>query len=571
MSGKKLIKLGPLLGIEGDYFYTVTFLSDLDMNLVDIALNIGIKKDNYEEIIKCECKETLNKSFIYKFTFSVEASQHNKIVDYSISHKGEAESNQYLKRWQFEVPGQDIVPRIGIASCNGEGSVYPDPNDKQKFAMWTRLRNKFVIGGDSIEVFPFHCLLLTGDQIYADPIWDEISYFKQHKLLGWRSFYRSSKKIAKHKIPKEERAKLEQQLNDFYEDIYVRSWSNIDIAATLSSVPSVMMWDDHDIFDGWGSHSEDLQKSDIFQLIFSVANKYFEKLQVRGSNNKTRICLDRSEKKNHYSSRLSFRNFEILTLDNRSLRTQAQVMSGEQYKELESIAKGDTLFSATKDNEELANQKTILFVVPVPIAHLDYSTRSESFLNIISRFNFELSFSLADDTLDHWSHDLHKIEQKRLFDLMYRFGEKSKPKYIHIISGDVHSAGVGRIKKLKHGASKQNPSGIDYLRINQLVSSAIVHSPASKLVQKTIERITKQTQSFDDYDIWIDDYGIQDMPKTIYDRNFAYLEKREKQGLKYYLELENSTSTTGGRNINNEEADYNFDQPAKFENSTAND
>jgi len=570
LSEKHKIKLGPLLGIEGDYSYTVTFLSDFDIQLDSIFLNLKFQSNQKDKIAKCNFKEKLHKSFVYKFEFDVTKNKENFVVEYCISDKQESYFSEHDDNWKFEVPGLDVIPKIGIASCNGAGNRPADPKSEEQFFMWKRLRKDHLLGTDKNHLNPFHCLLLTGDQIYADLLWKEIEYFEKHKLLGWRKIFNGSKKITEHKIHEDELEGLSEQLYEFYEKTYIQSWSNVDIAAVLASVPSVMMWDDHDIFDGWGSHYKYLQESDLFKLIFKVAKEFFEKLQIRGSINKTRTCISRNKKYEHYTCRLSFRNFEILILDNRSQRTQKQIMSGKQYEELDNILCDTSFFSKTSGRKSLTKDKTILFVIPVPIAHLDYSNKAENFLKHISKLNFQQNFSLGDDALDHWAHDEHSSEQKYLIDLIFRFGEVFSPTYIHIISGDVHSAGVGRIKRLKSEITeKWSPHGKDYLRVNQLVTSAIVHHPVGKIVQFFINILTSQTKNIEGYDIWVDDYGKPDKRKTIYERNFGYLEKRNGEGLKFYLELESSTTKIEPKN--DEVVDYNFDQPAKFEDSTAKD
>lgn len=35
------------------------------------------------------------------------------------------------------------------------------------------------------------------------------------------------------------------------------------------------MWDDHDIFDGWGSYPERLQLCPMFKGLFSVARRFY--------------------------------------------------------------------------------------------------------------------------------------------------------------------------------------------------------------------------------------------------------------------------------------------------------
>jgi hypothetical protein len=50
----------------------------------------------------------------------------------------------------------------------------------------------------------------------------------------------------------------------------------------FASVPTLMMWDDHDIFDGWGSYSPERQQSEVFQGIFNIAREYFYLFQRQG-------------------------------------------------------------------------------------------------------------------------------------------------------------------------------------------------------------------------------------------------------------------------------------------------
>ena len=77
------------------------------------------------------------------------------------------------------------------------------------------------------------CLLLLGDQVYAD----EVS-------PGTREFIRSRRDPS---VPPGE------QIADFeeYTRLYRESWSDPDIRWLLSTVPSTMIFDDHDLHDDW--------------------------------------------------------------------------------------------------------------------------------------------------------------------------------------------------------------------------------------------------------------------------------------------------------------------------------
>ena len=39
------------------------------------------------------------------------------------------------------------------------------------------------------------------------------------------------------------------------------------VSTAMSSIPNVMMWDDHDIFDGFGSYDKELQTCPVFKVI----------------------------------------------------------------------------------------------------------------------------------------------------------------------------------------------------------------------------------------------------------------------------------------------------------------
>jgi hypothetical protein len=81
-------------------------------------------------------------------------------------------------------------------------------------------------------------LLLLGDQVYAD----EVS-------PGTAEFIRSRRDVAEP--PGEEIADFEE-----YTQLYRESWSDPDIRWLLSTVPTAMIFDDHDVNDDWNISAE---------------------------------------------------------------------------------------------------------------------------------------------------------------------------------------------------------------------------------------------------------------------------------------------------------------------------
>ena len=88
-------------------------------------------------------------------------------------------------------------------------------------------------------------------------------------------------------------------------------------------VPSVMMWDDHDIFDGWGSYPADLQGCEVYQVIYAAAAKLFP--AVPAALRCQCPLLDPANLAHHPGDCVS--GLLDPGPDNRATRTQSQVMS----------------------------------------------------------------------------------------------------------------------------------------------------------------------------------------------------------------------------------------------------
>lgn len=72
-------------------------------------------------------------------------------------------------------------------------------------------------------------------------------------------------------------AKCEEEVRAFIFHMYVRHYSrtNVGFSSSLASIPSLKIWDDHDIIDGWGDYSHVLQESEIMQLIYTTAREMY--------------------------------------------------------------------------------------------------------------------------------------------------------------------------------------------------------------------------------------------------------------------------------------------------------
>ena len=137
--------------------------------------------------------------------------------------------------WQYRYK----VLRRGRVITNGKGSfrTMPDPASMAPISFCVISCNKEEADGDwkalgkFIEESKPQFVLMTGDQIYLDE--GERNMFSEHR--------NSTPSVRRKAIAEKYRA----------------NWSRDVVREVLANVPVYMMWDDHDIRDGWGSSPAD--------------------------------------------------------------------------------------------------------------------------------------------------------------------------------------------------------------------------------------------------------------------------------------------------------------------------
>jgi len=422
------ISLGPLLGIEGDNRYTICFLSD--NSIQKPTLQIEGRQVSFSAIAETP------KGKYWRSEFDIEipadgVHQEYHIIEHGIQQPLQNKFKQ--KSWQFYVPSKTEYAKFAFAACNGFSAAKLAKKTEHPYLLWEEMEQLH-------EENPFSMLLMGGDQLYADEIWD--SEFTR-TISRWNHLSRSKK--LKYKVTKT----LSKELNRFYEALYSSKWNtSASMTKMMASIPSVMMWDDHDIFDGWGSHDDKMQASPMFQEIYKYARFYFELFQVRTRSNQTLINKDQ-----HYSSLFHFRDHLILNLDNRSQRTRTQVMDANHWRDI----------------------KQRLDQVSEPVKHFWIQTGIplvyRSFAAIEAYFDATPWVEEGeDDVHDHWTAKPHQAERMKaivnLLDYTKRFNSKSI-----ILSGDVHIGALGVIADYR---DKDTPR-----TIHQVISTAIVHPTPS--------------------------------------------------------------------------------------------
>lgn len=470
--------LGPLLGLESNALYTVCFLTDKSVSRADVRIA--------NQQVTAQIVDELYSGLFWRAELEMPPQPEGHYVDYQVYLDDEVSHNVLGdEAWRFYLPGQQEKPRIAYASCNGFSDYKQMSCTDNPYALWQAM-------ADTHREEPFSLLIMGGDQVYADAIWSNIE-----PLRKWNELERSTK------VSRKATKAMKVQIDRFYSTLYVDRWNRPDIARMLASIPSIMMWDDHDIFDGWGSYPEDIQNCDVYQTIFSIAARYYRTFQARSQQNASLFCRD--PELAHYGFGLRFRNYHILGLDNRSERRLDRVMSDGQWDDLRRYL------------EEEATSGDLLLMSAVPVVYRDFSF-SEMAVDATP-----WQEELTDDLKDHWRAREHQWERMRLIMTLLNNADRRDARTV-ILSGDVHIGCLGVIRDRRRSKA---------LKIHQVVSSAIVHPAPSSIQWIGIRAVTNDDTEYlnEDRNIRADIIRPQASGTYLRTRNFATLKEGRDEKL----------------------------------------
>lgn len=185
----------------------------------------------------------------WRFNIEVELRDKQQRIAYRIN-RGPATG--------FWVPAQTETMNMMFHSCNGFSmSVKPDELSGPD-PMWRDVLNNH-------QSRPFHLMIGGGDQIYNDCVSKECSLFKE-----WLDIRNPIHKHTAALTPE-----MQAELENFYLERYCMWFSQGLFGLASSQIPMVNMWDDHDIFDGYGSYPHHDQKSPVMTGLGAVAYKYY--------------------------------------------------------------------------------------------------------------------------------------------------------------------------------------------------------------------------------------------------------------------------------------------------------
>ena len=313
--------------------------------------------------------------------------------------------------------------RIAFVSCNGQEDGDLDTGAEVRNAMWARLMRDHAAR-------PFNLLLHGGDQIYADEVVDAVAplrrWGREARTAGARCTATTT---------------LRETLTDRLFARYLAIFRQPEFARLSATVPSLAIWDDHDICDGWGSLSERRLDSPTGRTVFDVARELFVLFQYGASPAKLpAMCPDRTGRSLGW--RVDLPGLHLLAPDLRSERRPRRVMGDAGW---------DAFRGPLTANTD--GQVFLLSSVPALGPRLSWVEKLLSFVPAMQKYE--------DDLRDQWQSRSHREEWKtflrHLIDL-----QESRDTRVTLLSGEIHLATRATL------ATAAGP-------MHQLVASGIAH------------------------------------------------------------------------------------------------
>ncbi len=376
---------------------------------------------------------------VWRFDFAVTRGERDTPVRYGFG-TGDG--------WQTMVPGRNMRPRIAFVSGGGAGHLAGARRARGgAHERWVDLLRWH-------DTQSLHLLIHGGDQIYADDLWDRVPALEPFlaQPVPQRFIMRFNRAMA-------------DQLMDFYFRLYCQTWAQPESARVLARIPSIMIWDDHDIFDGWGSHSDVAQASHVSRGIFQVARRHFSLFQLGAALREPPETVWGAVN-DTFAQGFVLGDLGILVPDLRSERTQKQIFGPATW---EALPRWVWQFNGCKQ---------LLVVSSVPLAFLNVA-----WLEIGLRL-WPRRTALEDDCRDQWRSPRHVQEWLRLVGVLGDFALRSRCR-VTVLSGDIHLGGRGVVR----GGGGE---------LSQLISSSIVHPPPSRPATWLAERLARSPETVGD-------------------------------------------------------------------------
>ncbi|MEV6275498.1 alkaline phosphatase D family protein [Nocardia sp. NPDC051832] len=317
-------------------------------------------------------------------------------------------------------------------------------------------------------------LMLLGDQVYADQPTPQVEQWLAERRNG--------------EEPEKEVVSFRE-----YAELYHESWSDPEIRWLMSTTPTSMIFDDHDVRDDWNTSRtwreqmaeqpwwrgriraglasywvyqhlgnlgpDELERNDLYREITKAGTDVQELLEDFAERADKEVD---GRKPTRWSYRRDFGRIRLLVIDTRSGRIldgERLMVGEEEFDWIEANAAGDF--------DHLLIGSSLPWLMPHAVSHLQsLNERAASLPGRRGRLGEKIR-QAAD--LEHWP--AFRASFERLSGLIHRLGTAADaPSTICVLSGDVHHSYAAR-------AEYTQPTKSEVL---QLVCSPVHNDPPKR-------------------------------------------------------------------------------------------
>ncbi|KAH8109595.1 hypothetical protein DFH11DRAFT_1627141 [Phellopilus nigrolimitatus] len=415
----------------------------------------------------------------WRFSIAVPLAEEDLEVSYAFKAAGtQSGSEQGKKECTFWIPAKEETMRLLFHSCNGFSLGVKEGT----FAGPVLWKDVLRIHAEQ----PLHAMIGGGDQVYSDGV-------RTLGPLKGGASNPSPRKRAKMPVTPQ----LGKELDEWYFNNYCGWYSSEPFSAAAASIPSVQIFDDHDIIDGYGSYPDRWMQAPAFLEIGRVAWKYYMLFQQHTLPQGEVLGTERGPYIQELSRSICTtfgKRVVFFGLDGHVDRTLERICYPSTYEAMFARLEKEVVYGQTK-------HLILLLGVPIAYPRLVWleNLLSAHTVTVLRWFNkisgiaagmfnkFDGSAELLDDLNDHWCAGMHKTERNAFVKRLKEFS-RTKHVRITILSGDVHLACVGRFFSK---ASLGIPQNKDHRYMVNIVSSAITNAPPPAAVANMLNKRNK--------------------------------------------------------------------------------
>lgn len=424
--------------------------------------------------------DTYGQHNFWRFSLGTSLGQQPQILQYSL-HYGPGASMPQSQSYTVHLPSRDQPWHWGFHSCSGFSLSVHQADWGGVAPLWRDLLEQH-------QASPLHLVVGGGDQLYNDAL------FKLPTTKTWLAI-----KDAKERDLAPFNQTMAQEVYEYYFRNYAVHFSSEAMSLAFATIPQTMTWDDHDIFDGWGSYPDGLQNCPVFQGCYQAAKRFYLLFQQHTTEARVPQLSDMFGHRGFSMVKQCGPQLALVIPDARAERTKPQVIDPQSW---------DMIFDRMRALPPSTRHVVMVTTVPVVYPQIPGSEkiletvsgadRGNKLANLLKKTGLTKaamsSFGepeLLDDLADHWNAGNHKEERRMLIEKCQQISAAQCIR-ISFLSGDVHVCAAGRL----YSDPKVNLAN-DHRYMPQIVSSAIVNAPPPDGVIKTLHLCSQAHKNID--------------------------------------------------------------------------